>query len=149
MLVDTLSSMPKIESLSFIVLKNDFLETIKGKSEHDPHYTKVWQMVLKRDPSSPIIEKGAQAYNATTTPQNSHKDSDEFNCWKHFSINDGHLLQKGWICVPKDTDIRGQIFYECHDSPSAGHPGIRKTYAHVRRHFYWPGLHNDVKDYVI
>ena len=58
-------------------------------------------------------------------------DSDEFHRWKHFSIDDGHLLQKGRICVPKDTDIRRQIFYECHDSPSAGHPGIWKTYAHV------------------
>ena len=141
--------MPQVENLSFTVLKNDLLETIKGKCEHDPHYTKVWQMVLKRDPSPPLIEKGAQAYDATTTPQNSHKDSDEFHRWKHFSIDDGHLLRKGRICVPKDTDIRRQIFYECHDSPSAGHPGIRKTYAHVRRHFYWPGLHNDVKDYVL
>ena len=63
-------------------------------------------MVLKRDPSPSLIEKGAQAYDATTTPQKSHKNSDEFHRWKHFSIDDGHLLQKGWICVPKDTDIR-------------------------------------------
>ena len=141
--------MPKVENLSFTVLKNDLLETITGKCEHDPHYKKVWQMVLKRDPSPSLIEKGAQAYDATTTPQNSHKDSDEFHRWKHFSIDDGHLLRKGRICVPKDPDIRRQIFYECHDSPSAGHPRIRKMYAHVCRHFYWPGLHNDVKDYVL
>ena len=78
MVADALSRMPEVENLSFTVLKNDLLETIKGKCEHDPHYTKVWQTVLKRDPSPPIIEKGAQAYDATTTPQNSHKDSDEF-----------------------------------------------------------------------
>ncbi|MCO5558714.1 hypothetical protein L7F22_012300 [Adiantum nelumboides] len=41
-----------------------------------------------------------------------------------------------------------KILYECHDSPSAGHPSIRKTYALVRRQFYWPGLHNEVQEYV-
>ena len=53
MVADALSRMLEVENLSFTVLKNDLLETIKGKCEHDPHYTKVWQMVLKRDPSPP------------------------------------------------------------------------------------------------
>ena len=48
----------------------------------------------------------------------------------------------------QDPDTQRQIIYECHDSPSAGHPGIRKTYAHVRRHFYWPKMHPDVEEYV-
>ena len=48
-----------------------------------------------------------------------------------------------------DKDIWHQVLYECHDSPSAGHTGIRKTYALVRRQFYWLGLHNDVQNYVI
>ena len=75
--------------------------------------------------------------------------SDELQRWKNFSIQDGYLLHKGRICVPTDKDIRRQILYECHDSPSAGHSGIRKTYALVRRQFYWPGLHKDVQDYVL
>ena len=41
-----------------------------------------------------------------------------------FSINDGYLLHKGRVCVPLDSDTWRQILYECHDSPSAGHPGI-------------------------
>ena len=51
-------------------------------------------------------------------------------------------------CVPTDNDIRRQSLYEYHDSPSAGHTGIRKTYALVRRQFYWPSLHKDVQHYV-
>ena len=50
MVADALSRMPEVENLSFTVLKNDLLETIKGKCEHDLHYAKVWEMVLKRDP---------------------------------------------------------------------------------------------------
>ena len=55
------------------------------------------------------------------------------NRWNHFSIDQGYLMHKGRMCVPSDLDIRRQILFECHDSPSAGHPRIRKTYALVRR----------------
>ena len=75
--------------------------------------------------------------------------SDELNRWKNFSIQDGYLLHKGRVCVPMDIDRRRQILYECHDSPSARHSGIRKTYALVRQQFYWPGLHKDFLDYVV
>ena len=51
--------------------------------------------------------------------------------------------------MPLDNDIRRQIMYECHDNPSAGHPGIRKTYALVCRHFYWPQMHRIVEHYVV
>ena len=37
---------------------------------------------------------------------------------------------------------------ESHDSPSAGHPGIHKTYALVKIQFYWPSLFKDVQAYV-
>ena len=47
------------------------------------------------------------------------------------------------------TDTRCQILYEFHDSPSASHPGIRKTYALAKRQFYWPGMHKDVQEYVV
>ena len=50
--------------------------------------------------------------------------------------------------LPRDSDLRRQILYECHDSPSAGHIGILKTYAHLRRNFYWPGMHKDVEENV-
>ena len=42
-----------------------------------------------------------------------------------------------------------QILKESHDSPSAGHPGIQKTYALVKRQFYWPSLFKDVQTYVL
>ena len=52
--------------------------------------------------------------------------------------------------VYHETPIqRLQILYECHDSPSAGHPGICKTYAHLQRNFYWPGMHKGVEGYVM
>ena len=105
----------------------------------------MWSHVQKRDPSHANIGHGF-----TSSTQSSPPLSAKLEKWKHFLIQDGYLLlHKGRICVPKDDDIRCQILYECHDSPSAGHDGIRKTYALVRKQFYWPGLHKDVQQYVL
>ena len=143
MVADALSRMPEVESLSFTELRSDLLASIQGKCEHNPAYGQVWNLVIiRRDPSP------NPSTNAVDSTQDSPLSSDELNRWKHFSIDQGYLLHKGRVCVPQDADIRRQILYECHDSPSAGHPGIRKTYAHARRHFYWPGLHQDVHGYV-
>ena len=56
---------------------------------------------------------------------------------------------KGRVCVSDNDDIRRQILFECHDSPSAGHPRIQKTYVLLKRQFFWPGINKDVQDYVL
>ena len=34
-----------------------------------------------------------------------------------------------------------------HDTPLAGHLGVDKTYRKVLGHFYWPGVHCDIKKF--
>ena len=34
------------------------------------------------------------------------------------------------------------------DTPLAGHLGVDKTYRKVLCHFYWPGVHSDVKKFL-
>ena len=136
---DALSHMPQINSLAFTKIKSEFLESLRGKCAHDQSYEKVWNVVSLRDP---IHSELSSTQGSTLVNEAEH------NRWKHFSIDDGYLLHKGRVCVPRDIDTRRQILNECHDSPSARHPGIRKTYALVRRQFYWPGCHKDVEEYV-
>ena len=38
--------------------------------------------------------------------------------------------------------------HECHDSPLGGHFGREKTAALVRRVAFWPGLSNEVREYI-
>jgi hypothetical protein len=140
---DALSRMPEINSLAFTELRSELLDSLKGKCEHDQSYEHVWKAVERRDPSH-----SNSSVDDTSTPS-STLTSDELTRWKNFSIEDGYLLHKGRVCVPSDSDTRRQILYECHDSPSAGHPGIRKTYALAKRQFYWPGMHKDVQEYVV
>ena len=118
-----------VNMLSFTQLKSGFLESLKGKNTNDSAFSKVWSFILERDPcSSPIM---GDDHSSSTLK--SSLSSDALNRWKHFSIDQGYLMHKGRMCVPSDLDIRRQILFECHDSPSAGHPRIRKTYALVRR----------------
>ena len=108
----------------------------------------MWKSILSRDPS-PQDSAQVVANDATATQASTTTTSNAMQRYKNFSIDKGFLLHKGRVCVPSDDDIRRQILYECHDSPSAGHPGIRKTYALVRRHFYWPQMHKFIERYVL
>lgn len=65
-----------------------------------------------------------------------------------FSLNKQILFYQGLICIPNLDDIKRTILEECHDSLSAGHFGIAKTYDMVSRNYYWPSMRAYVKDYV-
>ena len=49
--MDALSRMPEVESLSFAEIKSSLLDSLCGQYKHDQSYKKVWKLVLRRDPS--------------------------------------------------------------------------------------------------
>jgi len=52
-----------------------------------------------------------------------------------------------WIlCVPKEH--RTRVLNKCHDQPTAGHQGFRKTINRVTQRYHWPGIFSDVARYV-
>lgn len=63
-------------------------------------------------------------------------------------INDaeGLLYKDSLLYIP--PSLRGKILDLTHDSPLAGHPGIRRTLELLSRHFWWPGITQDVHKYV-
>ena len=56
-------------------------------------------------------------------------------------------LCHGKIEVPPVED-RLQIIFENHDSLIGGHKGVTKTYRRIRERYTWPGLRNDVHNYI-
>lgn len=80
------------------------------------------------------------------------KASDERVC---YLINDGVLMRR-WSPAPSDCDwnvvfqvvvpsiYRSHVLSLAHDSQWSGHLGVTKTYQHILKHFYWPGLRSDV-----
>ena len=111
--------MPELNSLSFTEFKSEFLESLRGKCEHDQSYTTVWSKVKTRGPS----HSNGSVHDDTST-HSSPLMSDELMRWNIFTIDDGYLLHKGRVCVPSDLDTRCQILYECHDSPNVVHRGV-------------------------
>src|SRR5205085_8895550 len=60
---------------------------------------------------------------------------------------DGLIYHTGTLYIPTN-ELRKQILEQCHDDPSAGHGGIAKTFELVRRHYWWPRMHDFVKKYI-
>jgi hypothetical protein len=60
----------------------------------------------------------------------------------------GLLRLGGKAYVPPDGALRGEVMKNCHDHPTAGHYGQRKTVLLVQRHYWWPTLRQDVNEYV-
>ena len=58
------------------------------------------------------------------------------------------LFFKGKNYIPKDETLRRDIAKMFHDHKTAGHPGELEMYNAIRQHYWWPGLHTFVKNYV-
>ena len=58
------------------------------------------------------------------------------------------LFYKGKNYIPQDENIRHDIAKMFHDSETAGHPGELDTYNLICHHYWWPGMHTYVKNYV-
>ncbi|SPC61966.1 uncharacterized protein UHOD_12133 [Ustilago sp. UG-2017b] len=66
-----------------------------------------------------------------------------------FAINSMNLLTyQDLVVVPDVDDLRLLIVQDRHNSPSAGHPGRRKTLSLVRRSFFWLGMSKFVHMFV-
>jgi len=63
-----------------------------------------------------------------------------------FSLSNSFLLFNDKLYVP--PNCRSFVLNICHDSPSSGHFGIKKTLNLLNRNFWWPSSNIDTKDYV-
>ena len=59
-----------------------------------------------------------------------------------------HWFQGDRICVPDNINLRQRMLHESHATPLSGHLGRDKTYDRCSRRFYWPQMHDDVRNYV-
>jgi len=65
-----------------------------------------------------------------------------------WNTEDGLLLYKGRIYVPKNEIVRRDIIKIHHDTPAAGHPGRHKTLELVSRNYWWPNMAQFVDRYI-
>ena len=66
-----------------------------------------------------------------------------------YILDQGLLYNQGRLVVPDVVDIKRDILSACHDSPTSGHFGIKKTFELVNRTYTWPGLRQFIKKFVV
>jgi len=60
------------------------------------------------------------------------------------------VLKQQYLADVVSSDKEKQtIFKENHDSALGGHPGETKTINKISVRYYWPGITNDIKKWVI
>src|SRR5579859_7215457 len=107
------------------VLGNTTLrQRIKSTQEYDKEVSIALESILRNGPCS--ITKGLEDWN----------------------LEDGIILYRGQVYIPKDENLRRDIVKQYHDHVATGHPGRLKTYELVSREFWWPGMSTFVKSYV-
>src|SRR5579863_1951974 len=47
-----------------------------------------------------------------------------------------------------DNDLKRGVITLFHNSPTTGHPGIAKTTEAINTNYWWPGMHNDIMEYI-
>jgi hypothetical protein len=55
-------------------------------------------------------------------------------------LEQGLLLHRGKIYVPKDPELRRRIVAQHHDTRIAGHPGCWKTLKLIAQNYWWPQM---------
>lgn len=65
-----------------------------------------------------------------------------------YTLNQGWLLYKGSLVLPKTSQYIPLILQECHDGLLGGHAGVLKTLKRIRECFYWPQVRKHISEYV-
>lgn len=65
--------------------------------------------------------------------------------YKKFKVNDVGDME--WrVCVP--SECRSAVIKANHDDLTSGHFGVFKTYAKIKRYYFWPGMKESIADYI-
>jgi len=58
------------------------------------------------------------------------------------------LIYKGIMYVPNQKNIKDLSLDEYHKIPYVGHPGYKKLITTLRKEYFWPGMKNNVAEYL-
>jgi hypothetical protein len=67
---------------------------------------------------------------------------------QEWNLEDGLILYRGKIYVPRDKNLRRDLVKAHHDPPSRGYPGRYQMQELVSRNYWWPGMGQFIKEYI-
>ncbi|TIA84783.1 hypothetical protein E3P99_04119 [Wallemia hederae] len=93
----------------------------------------------------------SETYNKLV--QNQDINQEEESTMRHYRVEDELLLfavqpgEEERLVIPRG-EIRKKILYDYHNPVVSGHLGYHRTYALIHRHFYWPNMGKEIKNYI-
>ncbi|XP_058757457.1 uncharacterized protein LOC131630720 [Vicia villosa] len=87
-----------------------------------------------------MTDRAGQALVSTLT--------DEKEVHRFYKFSNGLLYYKDKLFIPDIAQLRLSILKEYHNTPTAGHSGVKATLARISAAFSWPGISTDVKHLV-
>jgi hypothetical protein len=61
---------------------------------------------------------------------------------------EGLMIYKDRLYIPDVEELKRLILDEMHKKPYSGHPGYQKMISAVRKQYFWPGMKNEIVDYI-
>lgn len=104
------------------------------------------------DMTVPDISKSTDPWytnlkNKITDLQSSYPAFRIVNDIMYKSVYDSVTQRQQWrIVVP--TEMRKKIIESCHNPPTAGHFGFKKTLERIKQDYYWPNMYVTIRAYV-
>ena len=69
--------------------------------------------------------------------------------YKDYKLDeDGILKHKSRVYIADFGELIESVLHEMHNVPYAGHPSYQKTLTAVRKEYFWPGMKNDIANYI-
>ncbi|KAA0056178.1 DNA/RNA polymerases superfamily protein [Cucumis melo var. makuwa] len=65
-----------------------------------------------------------------------------------FQVRSSLVTETGRLCVPNISELKNAILEETHSSAYAMHPGSTKMYRTLKKTYWWPGMKQDIAEYV-
>ena len=96
-------------------------------------------------PSTPYLQAVREAIQRSTALRSMRDEILAGERGPHWSVKDGLILFRNHILVPVDADLQETLLAAFHNP---FHEGYQKTLHRLSSEFFWPGIKNDVRDFV-
>jgi len=143
--------MGKVDSLSRRV---DWTKRVERDNKNQVMLKKEWLEVrvmeqLVEEPEKEIVKRIKEARNkdekVIKAVEKMKKAEVKILRNDEWQIEEGLVLKKRKVYVPKDEKLRVEIIWLHHDTLIAGHRRQWKTVELVTRNYWWPGITKEVK----
>ena len=128
---------------------NIVADAISRRPDLQVNSTHISAAPFNEDEISPETQDQVQGWmliRSLLTRNSPLTSSEEIIC-KNFSVHNQLLYRNNRLCIPPGN-IRKELLKSCHDVPTAGHPGVTRTYAKLARQYYWPRMYQAVERFV-